>query len=440
MNDHSETPRKYAATHPWLTFELNMSRAPPKLWIALGEAQSKCRHIAGVALQPGVACEMHRIYLARGLLATTAIEGNTLTEDEVRKLLDHKLKLPPSRRYLGLEIDNVLSACNEMLMEIEAERTPPVTTSLIKHFNSQVLRKLQLSPEVRPGEIRQHEVGVGNYRGAPAEDCEYLLDRLSDWLNTGFRGSDDDRIIVGLVKSIAAHVYLAWIHPFGDGNGRTARLLEVKFLLEAGVPSAAAHLLSNHYNLTRSEYYRQIGLTSVNADLLPFIQYAVNGFVDQLREQIERIKQQHLAVSWVNYVHEKIGHQKTPAERRQRDVVLAMSKDSEPGRYLRPAEIMKINPEIAAQYATKTRKTLTRDLNALRKLELIESKNGAYRANIKVMLAFLPTTIDKSEVISELLREPEADDNLAVQEELQLDDRANGHSRTENDMRAIPAT
>jgi Fic family protein len=48
-----------------------------------------------------------------------------------------------------------------------------------------------------------------------------------------------ERIVIGVIKSIIAHLYLAWIHPFGDGNGRTARLLEVRFLMEAGVPSAA---------------------------------------------------------------------------------------------------------------------------------------------------------------------------------------------------------
>lgn len=49
----------------------------------LGEAASKCEHIAGVPLRPSVAQELHRLYLAKGALATTAIEGNTLTENEV---------------------------------------------------------------------------------------------------------------------------------------------------------------------------------------------------------------------------------------------------------------------------------------------------------------------------------------------------------------------
>ena len=386
--------RKYETSHPWLKFELDMQRASARLWIALGEAQSKCYHIAGVPLQPKIAKDMHEIYLARGLLATTAIEGNTLTEKEVRDLLDKKLKLPPSRQYLAQEIDNILDACNRILVDIKNHHIAPLSTTLIKTFNGLVLHKLKLDSEVVPGQIRKHSVGVGNYRGAPPEDCEYLLDRLCEWLNGSFNAPKGDEVIYGLIKSIIAHVYLAWIHPFGDGNGRTARLLEVKFLLEAGVPSAAAHLLSNHYNLTRAEYYKQLEQTTkTNGDLMPFIHYAVTGFVDQLREQIETIQQQQLNVSWVNYVHEKFGSQKSPADRRQRDVVLAMSAKEG---FIKPAEIRELNPNIAAQYATKTPKTVTRDLNRLKKLGLVESGQGGYRANIQLMVAFLPTSLNRA--------------------------------------------
>lgn len=383
--------RKYEASHPWLTFEQDLQRASPRLWIALGEAQSKCRHIAGVPLRPAVATELHKIYLARGILATTAIEGNTLTEGEVRAHLDHKLKLPPSRQYLAKEIDNVLAACNGMIKDLGAGIPRPLTVALITAFNRQVLDGLSLDAEVQPGAIRKHSVTVGSYLGAPAEDCEYLLERLCEWLNTGFKPDPGNEIIVGIVKSIIGHVYLAWIHPFGDGNGRTARLLEVKFLLEAGVPSAAAHLLSNHYNQTRSEYYRQLDQTSKsNGNLLPFMEYAVTGYVDQLREQIDTIQGQQLHVSWENYVNEQLGARDSPSDRRQRQVVIAMS---ERGGNLRASEIRELSPKIAAQYAPKTAKTLSRDLNRLERLGLVRRDGDRYRANVAMMRAFLPPSI-----------------------------------------------
>src|SRR5258708_188060 len=92
--------RTYEQTHPWLKFAADFRSAPPHFWMLLGECQSKCEHIAGVPLQPDTAEELYKIYLAKGALATTAIEGNTLSEEEVRKHLDGKLQLPPSLEEL----------------------------------------------------------------------------------------------------------------------------------------------------------------------------------------------------------------------------------------------------------------------------------------------------------------------------------------------------
>lgn len=145
---------------------------------------------------------------------------------------------------------------------------------------------------------------VGNvYRGAPAADCEFLLGRLCEWLNSEeFAAPDEElKVPLALVKAVVAHIYLAWIHPFGDGNGRTARLVEFHILLASGVPVPAAHLLSDHYNLTRSQYYRELAKASKSGgDILPFIAYALNGFLDGIREQIKRVREQQMRVAWEN--------------------------------------------------------------------------------------------------------------------------------------------
>ncbi|MDA2914542.1 Fic family protein, partial [Acidobacteriia bacterium AH_259_A11_L15] len=75
--------RTYERTHPWLTFNANLTQAPPRLWIMLGECQSKCIGISRVPLRPATAWYLFQVYLAKGALATTAIEGNTLSEKEV---------------------------------------------------------------------------------------------------------------------------------------------------------------------------------------------------------------------------------------------------------------------------------------------------------------------------------------------------------------------
>jgi hypothetical protein len=71
--------REYERSHPWLKFSVEIDRLAPEFWMMLGEAMSKCDHIRGVPLRRDTAERLHQVYLAKGVLATTAIEGNTLS-------------------------------------------------------------------------------------------------------------------------------------------------------------------------------------------------------------------------------------------------------------------------------------------------------------------------------------------------------------------------
>ena len=381
----------FEVTHPWITFKIAemMARAPAKFWMSLGEARSKCQHLAGVPLKPNVAAELHNIYLARGVLATAAIEGNTLTEKEARAIIEKKSELPESQAYLEREIQNILQAANGIMDSVERHGPASISPADIKAYNKQVLTGLEVADYVVPGECVQTDIAVAGYHGAPWQECEFLLDRLCEWLNgTDFASGDDNGLAAGILKAIVAHVYVAWIHPFGDGNGRTARLLEVRFLTEAGVPSAAAHLLSNFYNKTRTEYYKRLDEASKNGgNLIPFMTYALGGFVDLLREQIKLVKQQQWHVSWENFVYQMYEGRNSAAEKRQRKVVLALTDCNE---LVPKSRIRKLTPELAEIYAGKTDRTVTRDLIAMRQLGLIERTRGGYRAKMELMLAFLP--------------------------------------------------
>ena len=110
--------RTFEQTHPWLTFRLDLRPVPHTLWMLVGEARSKCEHIAGVPLRPEDAQGLYEVYLTKGVHATTSIEGNTLSEDEVRKRVEGKLTLPKSREYLGREVDNVVGACREIVRAV----------------------------------------------------------------------------------------------------------------------------------------------------------------------------------------------------------------------------------------------------------------------------------------------------------------------------------
>ncbi len=379
---------EYERTHPWVTFRLDMRDVAYEIWMFLGEAKSKCQHLSMVPLNPILAKEMQTVFLAKGIQATTAIEGNTLSLDEVRKRLEGIKDLPPSKEYLGVEIDNVLAAVNKVAFEVVENPSTPLSSADILRYNAQILAGLQVEAGVIPGEIRTYEVSVGPYCGTPSKDCPYLLDRMCEWLNdASFVRSDDMRIPFGILRAVMAHLYIAWIHPFGDGNGRTARLLEVKILIQAGIPTVAAHLLSNHYNATRSEYYRQLQRASAtNGDVGPFIKYAVQGFVDQLVEQLSMVWAEQWKLAFVNYIHETLaGDGQT--EKRQRHLMLALIDVPAP---VNLTTVKTLSVKVALAYKRVSARTLLRDLKRLESEKLVLKTPTGYLPNRSLIRQFMP--------------------------------------------------
>ena len=381
--------REYQETHPWITFSFDASHLNHKIWLLLGEAQSKFEHIKGAPLLPDTITNMLRVYLAKGALATTAIEGNTLTEKEVEKRILGELDLPPSKEYLGQEIDNIVEAYNliadRLLSSTDSEK---LSVDLIKEYNRLVLRKLHLYADVIPGEIRTYSVGVARYRGAPPEDCGYLLEEYVAWLNDKFTFPADQRVVFGILKAIMSHLYFVWIHPFGDGNGRTARLIEFQILLSVGAPTIAAHLLSNHYNQTRTEYYRNLEVTSSSkGDISGFILYALQGFVDGLREEIKYIQDQQIIVHWINHIHNSFRDLNTEVEKRKRDLMLEIAKIG-PGEFT-VEQIHYGTPHIAEMYAKFSERTMMRDIDELVAMKLINKKQGGYSCNLEQLTIYM---------------------------------------------------
>lgn len=383
--------RAYQQSHPWITFKAtDFNNLRPVAWMLLGEARSECEHLAGAPLQPAVARHLYEVALVKSAQATTAIEGNTLTEQQVAGILDGTYRAPPSREYQEREVRNVLTALAAIDRQITNGERTVITSELICDFNLRILENTDHEENAIPGRIRNHSVGVPGFRGAPAEDCEYLLHCLAEWLESDTFRSDHPEIRFALVVACAiyAHLYIACMHPFGDGNGRTARLVEYVILARSGmVPLPAAHLLSNHYNLTRPRYYRELAGASRTGDTTAFVGYAAQGLVDGLRDQIEQVKQQQFDVTWINYVHAVMGQfPPSPARTRQRSLVLAIPSGAE----ISKRDLPLVNANLAAMYAGKGPRTLSRDLNRLQKAGLVAKSSKGWRSNDTVINAFLP--------------------------------------------------
>jgi Fic family protein len=388
--------RSYEQTHAFLDFSLDVRRFEPTLWVLLGEASSKWDHIAGTPLEPAEAMKMHRLYLAKGAAATTAIEGNTLSEEEVIELIEGKATLPTSQAYLKNEIQNILDAFDAMIERLGEGGNKIIDVPFLQELNRLVLKDLPLEADVVPGMIRQTVVGAGTYRCPPPEDCAYLIQKFCDALNDFPMFGKDPRCCA-IIKAIFAHIYFVWVHPFRDGNGRTARLVEAYILLSANCPTPVAHLLSNYFNRTRSLYYQKLDEARLGGNgPIPFIEYAVTGLVEGMREQIQRIRNYQWEATWENYVHKFFHEFDGPAHKRRRKLVLSLPREGVPI----TTRLKNLPAEIRLLYGDKSNMTYIRDIHYLEGAELICQNSGRYIAARQKILAFLPWRVDIAETVS----------------------------------------
>ncbi|KAF0092396.1 MAG: hypothetical protein FD141_580 [Fusobacteria bacterium] len=105
----------------------------------------------------------------------------------------------------------------------------------------------------------------------------------------GFANQKDN--IPELVKASMLHFYIAYLHPYFDGNGRTARLVHLWYLIQQDYPSTLFHAYSNHILKTKTKYYNNFTLIEENyeiskiIDMTPFIIY----FSEHVYQKIDDI-------------------------------------------------------------------------------------------------------------------------------------------------------
>ena len=391
----SHETREYTDTHPWIDFDASVAnRLDAQSWMRIGEAYARCAELSGTPLAPAMADALHQHALIRGAQATVAIEGNTLTVEQVASIYAGEFSAPQSRAYQEREVRNVLEAFERLDGMVMEDGNLHLSAELICETNRWVLDGVDPDAASAPGTIRSHSVVVGPYVGPPARDCWHLLERLAEWLDgddfrptSGESDENRDAFARTVLSALLAHLYIAWIHPFPDGNGRTARLLEYVILARSGmVPLAAANLMANHFNLTRDRYYARLAAASRERDVLGFLAYGIEGLVDGLVEHSAAVRAQHLGLAWQSYVAETMARFPTsPASERQRALVMALA----PGEKVPRSDIAGLTPQLAQQYARTGPRTLARDLNRLEDAGLIDVSTEGISARVDLMSAFL---------------------------------------------------
>ena len=180
--------------------------------------------------------------------ASTNIEGNPMSPPQVDALLSGEIVNAPSRAQLeNLNYNRALDLATAIAMTDSFDWQE----ATIRAINSTVMHNL---PMDHLGRYREVPVTVGGVYQAPeALAIPALMRSLVAWL----RESDDHP----LVRVALLHLNLVAIHPFEDGNGRTARVLSTLELMRAGVRVPELLSVETHLSAHRDEYFERLRTT-----------------------------------------------------------------------------------------------------------------------------------------------------------------------------------
>lgn len=234
---------------------------------------------------PGVyAQELLATVEAEIVHASTAIEGNTLTQEQVTEVLRGQ-PVQALRRDIQ-EVKNYQAAL-AYIHDIAAGTTTFTHQTILElHF-----RLLQGVDDKLAGRYRTGFVRVGDYFPPDPFTVHPLMDDLIAWLNDPQPSGYSPLLYAGII-----HYQLVAIHPFEDGNGRTARALTTLYLLKQGYDITRFFALETHYNRDRVAYYAALHDADLlqtpegEQDLTPWLEYFIDGLLIEALRAETRIR------------------------------------------------------------------------------------------------------------------------------------------------------
>ncbi|MHC4498405.1 MAG: Fic family protein [Planctomycetota bacterium] len=220
--------------------------------------------------------------------ATLAIEGTVLRDEEIEESFQ-KADLKTKLKNKEQEAENTRKAYTYIIRTVDSCKGKFVYSEKhIKKIHYYLTHNVEsISPNV-PGQYRDTSARFGEPRRVSLlksrAEIAGAMTKFAEWLN-----EDNPGILTSdpIVKAMMAHYYLAEIHPFGDGNGRTARALEALILyVNLKNPSCFA-ILARFWGAHRNEYIVNLGHIRTSLNPMDFLVFGVNGYL----EEVTRVKE-----------------------------------------------------------------------------------------------------------------------------------------------------
>lgn len=250
-----------------------------------------------VARLPMSATMLESLRRTARILAThysTQIEGNRLAPAEVERVVAGEGNFPGRERDEA-EVRNYFAALESV--EKLARQQTRLTEGEIRTIHGLVMSGRAKATPYRKSQnvIRDGRSGRIVYLPPEARDVPGLMKQMVAWVNATLA----DKSLPAPVVAALAHYQFATIHPYSDGNGRTARLLTTLLLHRQGYGLNGIYALEEYYAGTLDGYYAALCLGPshnyyfgrAEADVTPFLEYFCNGMAEafaKVRSQAER--------------------------------------------------------------------------------------------------------------------------------------------------------
>ena len=268
----------YTTPHNWIRYNSQV------IANALAEAKGTVLSLRSIPFQRRWVETLQKIELKREIAGTSRIEGADFTDRE----LDVALKESPEELQTRSQRQaHAAVKTYRWIAELPSEM--PINADLILMIHRNIITGAD-DDHCPPGQIRKQDQNVhfGNprHRGSDGgEECGLAFASFTEALQHEYRGHEL------IVQAIAAHYHMAAMHPFLDGNGRTARALEALILQRAGLRDSSFIAMSNYYYDEKNAYLA--ALTEVRQqehDLTPFLLFSLKGVALQGQRLLSQIQ------------------------------------------------------------------------------------------------------------------------------------------------------
>jgi Fic family protein len=210
---------------------------------------------------------------------STQIEGNRLTMEQVTDVVSKKAEGFPGRERDEKEVVNYYKA----LEYLETKNNKPLTETTIQTIHGWVLSGRKSASAYREGQnvIKDGLSGAIVYMPPEASEVSGLMKALVSWIDISLKKG---KIPVPIIAALA-HYQFATIHPYYDGNGRTARLITNYILHYGGYGLKGIYSLEAYYAKNLQGYYDALAVEDIpnyymgraEADLTNFLEYFMKG-------------------------------------------------------------------------------------------------------------------------------------------------------------------